>query len=45
MAAIDPKLLPKPAFPDRAEAGLARWRDAAAEGGDGAALRRVAEDE
>ena len=45
MAAIDPKLLPKPAFPDRAEAGLARWRDAAAEGGDGAALRSVAGDE
>ena len=42
MAAIDPKPLPKPAFPDRAEAGIARWRDAAADGG---AVRRVADDE
>jgi glutamate-ammonia-ligase adenylyltransferase len=45
MAAIDPRLLPKPAFPDRAEVGIARWRDAAGGAGDGEAMRRVAEDE
>ncbi|MPY76112.1 MAG: bifunctional [glutamine synthetase] adenylyltransferase/[glutamine synthetase]-adenylyl-L-tyrosine phosphorylase [Alphaproteobacteria bacterium] len=45
MSAIDLRLLPKPAFPDRAEIGLARWRDAAGSIEDGAALRRVAGDE
>lgn len=45
MSAIDLRLLPKPAFPDRAEIGIARWLDAAGGTEGGAALRRVAEDE
>jgi glutamate-ammonia-ligase adenylyltransferase len=45
MAAIDPGLLPKPAFPDRAETGIARWREAAEKAEDGAVIRRIADDE
>jgi glutamate-ammonia-ligase adenylyltransferase len=45
MAAIDPGLLPKPAFPDRAETGIARWREAAEKAEDGAVFRRIADGE
>jgi len=44
MALFDPDRLPRPGNPDRAEIGLARWRDTAGRLDDGAAVSAVAED-
>lgn len=44
MAFFDPDILPRPGNPDRAEIGLARWRDMAEHHEAGPALRQMAED-
>jgi glutamate-ammonia-ligase adenylyltransferase len=44
MSVINQKLLPNPADPERAEAGIARWRDLAGKAVDGGACRQVVED-
>jgi len=44
MSLINQKLLPNPADPERAEAGIARWRDLAGKAVDGGACRQVVED-
>jgi glutamate-ammonia-ligase adenylyltransferase len=44
MTVIDQALLPKPAMPERAEAGIGRWRELAGSAAAGASLRQVVDD-